>query len=104
MLTTVRAADVLGVSRQMRRLRHCLEVFGEAGLMDGRGATSGSGTPQSTRSAAPSPRNRRLLYVLRAIVELRDLHLVAVLQRRAAPLPAEVRLFTATRAGAACAR
>jgi hypothetical protein len=39
-LTMLRAADVLGVSRQMRRLRHRLEVFGEAGLMDGRGGLS----------------------------------------------------------------
>jgi hypothetical protein len=40
-LTTLQAADVLGVSpRQMRRLRHRLEVFGEAGLMDGRAGLS----------------------------------------------------------------
>jgi hypothetical protein len=40
-LTTLQAADVLGVSpRQMRRLRHRLEIFGEAGLMDGRGGLS----------------------------------------------------------------
>src|SRR6266850_1514901 len=40
-LTTLQAADVLGVSpRQMRRLRHRLEIFGEAGLMDGRAGLS----------------------------------------------------------------
>src|SRR5205807_9849989 len=37
-LTTLQAADVLGVSpRHMRRLRYRLAVFGQAGLMDGPG-------------------------------------------------------------------
>ena len=49
-LTTLQAADVLGVSpRQMRRLKHRLEIFGEAGLMDGRaGLSRKKRVPQAT--------------------------------------------------------